>query len=36
LKPGESIDVTVNIDGFKEDDDRANARWKVTAIKFKE
>jgi hypothetical protein len=36
LKPGESIDVTVNIDGFKDDDDRANARWKVTAIKFKE
>jgi len=36
LKPGESISVSVNIDGFKEDDDRANARWKVTAMKFKE
>ena len=36
LKPGESISVTVNIDGFSEEDDRANARWKVTAMKFKE
>lgn len=34
LKANESIDVTVSIAGFKEDDDRANARWKVTAIKF--
>ncbi len=36
LKPGEAIDFTVNIPGFSYDDDRANARWKVTAIKFKE
>lgn len=34
LKPGEVIDVSVNIPGFEKDDDRANARWKVTAIKF--
>ncbi len=34
LKPNESIDITVNISGFTRDDDRANARWKVTAIKF--
>lgn len=36
LKPGEVIDISVNVPGFEEDDDRANARWKVTAIKFKE
>lgn len=35
LKPNESVNVTVNIDGFSENDDRANARWKVTAIRFK-
>ncbi len=34
LKSGEVIDVSVDVPGFKEDDDRANARWKVTAIKF--
>lgn len=31
--PKEQMDVTVRIDGFKPDDDRANIRWKVTAIK---
>lgn len=36
LEPGEEIDVSVSIAGFKQDDDRANARWKVTAIKFAE
>jgi len=36
LKPKESIDVSVSIAGFSADDDRANARWKVTAIKFGE
>jgi len=36
LKPKESIDVSVSIAGFKVDDDRANARWRVTAIKFAE
>ena len=35
LAPGETIDLMVNVPGFEEDDDRANARWKVTAIKFK-
>ncbi|QQS41460.1 MAG: hypothetical protein IPM63_00470 [Acidobacteriota bacterium] len=34
LEPGEEIDVSVSIGGFSPDDDRANARWKVTAIKF--
>lgn len=36
LKAKETIDVSVSIGGFKSDDDRANARWKVTAIKFSE
>jgi hypothetical protein len=36
LKPKETIDVSVNVPGFTPDDNRANARWKVTAIKFKE
>ena len=31
--PKEQMDVTVRIDGFRPDDDRANIRWKVTAIK---
>ena len=31
--PKEQMEVTVRIDGFKPDDDRANIRWKVTAIK---
>ncbi len=35
LKPGEVIDVKVDVPGFSQDDNRANARWKVTAIKFK-
>ncbi|REJ78018.1 MAG: hypothetical protein DWQ47_16860 [Acidobacteria bacterium] len=34
LGPGEEIDVSVSIAGFRRGDDRANARWKVTAIKF--
>ena len=33
LAPKEQMDVSVRIDGFKQDDDRANIRWKVTAIK---
>lgn len=32
LAPGETIPVTLSIDGFSKDDDRANIRWKVTAI----
>lgn len=35
LKPGETIDLSVDVPGFEEKDDRANAIWKVTAIKFK-
>ena len=33
LSPGESIPITLTIDGFKREDDRANIRWKVTAIR---
>lgn len=33
LNPKEVADVTVRIDGFDPSDDRANIRWKVTAIK---
>lgn len=34
LPPGETMRVIGTIEGFKKDDDRANVRWKVTAIKF--
>jgi len=34
LSPNETIEIFVPLDGFKEDDDRANVRWKVTAIRF--
>lgn len=34
LMPGETIHVVVPVDGFKKDDDRANVRWKVSAIRF--
>ena len=33
LAPKEQMNVTIRIDGFKRDDDRAQIRWKVTAIK---
>ena len=33
LEPQGEMDVTVRIDGFKPDDDRARIQWKVTAIK---
>lgn len=33
LKTNEVADITVRIDGFDPKDDRANIRWKVTAIK---
>lgn len=33
LGPGETIDVTLSVDGFNKNDDRANIRWKVTAIR---
>lgn len=34
LEPNETIHVAVPVDGFKKEDDRANVRWKVTAIRF--
>jgi len=33
LAPGDIIPITLTLDGFAKDDDRANIRWKVTAIK---
>jgi hypothetical protein len=33
LEPQEMIPVTVTLDGFSNDDERANIRWKATAIK---
>ena len=33
LEPGQTIPVTLTFDGFKREDDRANIRWKVTAIR---
>lgn len=33
LPPGETIPITITLDGFARTDDRANIRWKVTAIK---
>lgn len=33
LEPQQIIPVTVSLDGFSPEDDRANVRWKVTAIK---
>lgn len=32
LAPGQTIPITLTFDGFSRDDDRANIRWKVTAI----
>lgn len=32
LGPNETIPITLSIDGFTRKDDRANIRWKVTAI----
>ena len=32
LLPGQTIPVVATVEGFKRDDDRANVRWKVTAI----
>lgn len=34
LSPNETIHIAVPMDGFKRDDDRANVRWKATAMKF--
>lgn len=36
LGPHETIDVDANVAGFRPDDDRANARWRVTALKLKD
>ena len=33
LRPGDTIPLTMTMDGFEKSDDRANIRWKVTAIK---
>jgi hypothetical protein len=33
LAPGQTIDVYLEIGGFDKKDDRANIRWKVTAIR---
>lgn len=33
LGPGETIPITMTFDGFDRYDDRANIRWRVTAIK---
>ena len=33
LEPGATVPITLTIDGFSKDDDRANIRWKVTAIR---
>ena len=35
LGPGETIPITLTLDGFSKDDDRADIRWKVTAIHAK-
>lgn len=36
LGPGETIPITLSLDGFDRNDDRANIRWKVTAIRVAE
>ena len=33
LAPGEMIPITLSLDGFDKKEDRANIRWKVTAIR---
>lgn len=33
LEPGQTIPITLSLDGFDRKDDRANIRWKVTAIR---
>jgi|KBSSwiStaDraftv2_1062776.scaffolds.fasta_scaffold68929_2 hypothetical protein len=35
LGPGETIPITLTLDGFSRNDDRADIRWKVTAIHAK-
>lgn len=33
LEPGQTIPITLTLDGFSKNDDRADIRWKVTAIR---
>src|SRR5262249_2369820 len=33
IGPDQSIPITLTLDGFNKNDDRANIRWKVTAIR---
>jgi hypothetical protein len=33
LGPDQTIPITLTLDGFSRDDDRANIRWKVTSIR---
>jgi archaellum component FlaG (FlaF/FlaG flagellin family) len=33
LEPGQTIPLTLTLDNFSKEDDRADIRWKVTAIK---
>ncbi|MBK7802513.1 MAG: hypothetical protein IPJ55_07545 [Chloracidobacterium sp.] len=33
LGPNQTIPITLTLDGFDRKDDRANIRWKVTAIR---
>ena len=33
LGPGDIIPITLTLDGFTKNDDRANIRWKVSAIR---
>jgi gas vesicle protein len=35
LEPGQTIPVTLTMDGFSKNDDRANIHWKVTAVHAK-
>ncbi len=36
LGPDDTIPITLTLDGFSREDDRANIRWKVTAIKARD
>lgn len=36
IPPNSSINITVPVEGFNKNDDRARVQWKVSAIKFSE
>ena len=36
LAPNKTMDVTIMLDGFKPDDDRANIKMEIVAVRFKE